>query len=355
MSVLDTFYILFKSNSEEAIKGNQRYEKSNKDLTKSLKDTSEESEKVGYNFVRMAESAAGAIGAIGGFEILKSGVQDAINLNTNLKVLADNYQTTADKLRAAGLATQLAGGDFGTGVSNAIKLSRANRAVGLAGGDPEQNIRQLRTALGGRSILQQQALLDKFGITDEFTRRELTSMSQKEFEDNFKKANYLSKDTNKASLDAYEANKSEVNLSGSTQGFFNRLLTAIANPLNSILGILSSLVAGTGPVVGTAAVVGATTLSTLGVAGVIKRVLKSGSKAIPAAEGAAVTGAEVAGGVVALGAADALATGVAIGAGVAAVGYGGYKLFGLYQNSVNNFAAKFHKKPMAKSFLNHST
>ncbi len=229
-------------------------------------------------FVKMAEAAAGAIGAISGFEILKSGIQQAIDLNTNLKVLADNYGTTAERLKSAGLATRLAGGDFGTGVGNAIKMAQANRAAGLPSGDPETNIRNLRKMLSGKTPTQQQGLLNQFGIMDEFTRRELTTMKDDEFEDNFAKANYFSKDANKAALASYLANKAEVGADASKQGFFDRLITSISKPLSDFLNRFATMVGLTGPAEGTAAILGGATAGTYGATKIAKKVLGIGAK-----------------------------------------------------------------------------
>jgi hypothetical protein len=319
MSAFQTFYLLFKSNADDVIKGNKAVEKSTKDTEQALKNTRDTTQEVGLNFVKMAESAASAIGAISGFEILKSGIQQAIDLNTNLKVLADNYGTTAEKLRAAGLATQLAGGDFGTGVGNAIKMAQANRAAGLASGDPEQNIRNLRRMLTGKTPTQQQGLLNQFGITDEFTRRELTTMSGGEFEANMKRANFLSKDTNKAALAAYEANKAQVGVDASQQGFFNRLLTTISGPLNRFLDRFAALIGMTGPAAGSAAVIGGTTLAGwLGTKAITKFLGKTAGKA---------TAGEVAAGKVAMGDWGAVDLGGATGAATAATGAAGAAAF----------------------------
>ena len=354
MSILDTFYILFKSNADDAIKGNQRYEKSNKELDKSLKDVSDQSEKVGYNFIRMAESAAGAIGAISGFEILKSGVQNAIDLNTQLKTVAENYGTTAEKLRTAGLAAQFAGGSVQGGIADALTMARANIAVRQPAGDPTENLRRLRSRISGFDQAQKLQFLDKFGITDQGDIRRLTQLSDKEFEADIKRAQGLAAGTNKAADKAYGANKSEVALSGETQSFFNRLLTAISTPLNSILGLISSAVGSTGPAAGSAAVIGGSTLAGLGVWKAVKRLIGRGTVEAEAGAGGGITAGEAVAGVAALGAADAAATGLALGAGIAGIGYGAYKLFGIYKKSVDDFGARFQRKPLAQAIRSNS-
>lgn len=354
MSILDTFYILFKSNADDAVKGNQRYEKSNKELEHSLKDVSDQSDKVGHNFVKMAESAAGAIGAISGFEILKSGVQNAIDLNTQLKTVAENYGTTAEKLRTAGLAAQFAGGSVQGGIADALTMARANIAVRQPAGDPTDNLRRLRSRISGFDQAQKLQFLQQFGITDQGDIRRLTQLSDKEFEADIKRAQRLSAGTNTAADKAYAANKSEVQLSGESQSFFNRLLTAISTPLNSILGIISAAIGNTGPAAGSAAVIGGSTLAGLGVLKVVKGLLGKGSVGAAAGAGEGITAGEAVAGVAALGLADAAATGLAIGAGIAGIGYGAYKLFGIYQKSVNDFGARFQRKPLAQSLRNNS-
>ncbi len=116
-SILDTFYILFKTNADEGIKGNKAFEKSAKDTERALKSENDATKEVGDNFVKMAESLASVAGAFAGFTVVKSGVIAAKDYNQELgitgKLLGQNVQTLDTFSRAAEAAGGTASGALG--------------------------------------------------------------------------------------------------------------------------------------------------------------------------------------------------------------------------------------------------
>ena len=58
--VSDIFRLIFTSNADDVIKGNEKLRKSTKETEHDLKNTRDTTQEVGVNFVKMAEAAAGA-------------------------------------------------------------------------------------------------------------------------------------------------------------------------------------------------------------------------------------------------------------------------------------------------------
>ena len=83
MSVLETFYILFKSNADDVDKGAQKATKSADKLEQSLAKTDARTEVVGRSFLQLATRASAAIGAVVGFTaVLNSALQAATYANS---------------------------------------------------------------------------------------------------------------------------------------------------------------------------------------------------------------------------------------------------------------------------------
>lgn len=356
MSVIETFYLVFKSNSEDIVKGNKVVEKSTKDTERALKNTNDQTKSIGENFVKMVEAGATAIGTIAGFEILKGGVQTAIEMNTQLKLIGENAGVTAGQLRAAGVASQLFGGTAEMGQRDAIAMATARRKGQITGRDPAEMMKNIRDQVSVFPLDQQQNILEQvYGLSPAGVRQASSLVSDKEFATQWTKAQKDIAETNRAADTAYATNASEVDLSTETQGFFNRLLEQVAPLLRDILGKISGAVAGTGAVTGAAAVVAGETALGIGAGAILKRVLTKGGGAITkvATTTAGTSGLEAG---LSLGggsfAADAAGIGLAGLAGVGALavggvteaGYGLYKGYGEYTKLIDNLAASFANK-----------
>jgi hypothetical protein len=346
--ILDTLYLIYKSNADDVIKGNKALDKSTKETERSLKNTRDTTQEVGTNFVKMAESAAKAIGALSGFEILKSGVQSSIDLNTNLKLNAENLKMTAQQLRVAQEAAKQFGGTAEEGRSDALKMAEANYLVGSAERDPQKMMANLRNRVSGMNDRQKYFFLKSLGLSTAGIRQ-AGIVQNDEFAAGWKTAADIANGTDAAADKAYDTNKLAQAAKSEQDSFFNRLLVAISTPLDKFLAGLGSILGATGPVTGSAVVVGGSTLAGLG----LLKTAKSIAKGLGIA-GAGATAASAAEGTVALGAAGALGTGLAIGAGVVGIGYGAYKLYDSYKKAVDNFGARFHKQPLSQAFRNSS-
>jgi polyhydroxyalkanoate synthesis regulator phasin len=131
MTVLDTFYLLFKTDApgaqqqaaaldkqldELAKKGKKRSEEENKrfqelkkqrkELTDQLKEQQRETDRLGDSFQSMIQGAVGAVTAYASFGALKAQLVDANNLNKALLILGETYGLNAVKVKAYGAATE---------------------------------------------------------------------------------------------------------------------------------------------------------------------------------------------------------------------------------------------------------
>ena len=128
MTILDTFYLLFKSDAgnvktdmaamEKQIdalreKGKKRSEQENKDLKeliarqKELTDSVKDSQKETDKFVN---SIADATAALVGFAAVRSGITKSSSFNSDLKVQSELLQQSARDLKVYGAAAEAAGG-----------------------------------------------------------------------------------------------------------------------------------------------------------------------------------------------------------------------------------------------------
>lgn len=290
--ILETFYLLFKSNSEDVIKGTKAVKKSADETERSLKTVNDQTKEIGSNFVKLVESGATFLGAFTGFEILKTGVQSAIDFNTQLKLIGENAGVTAEQLRTAGIAAKLFGGTEQMGMQDAIAMAKARRQGLVQGRNPQEMMQNIRNRVSVLPLDQQQNMLEfVYGLSEAGIRQASSNVSDEEFSRKWKQASVTARGTNEAANKAYGANAAEVDLSEETRSFFNRLLETVAPTLVSILNWLRGAVAGTGAVTGAAAIVGGTTLSGVGAVKIIKSLFSGGSAKV-----AAEVGAEAAGG-----------------------------------------------------------
>jgi hypothetical protein len=137
MTVLDTFYLLFKTDissgaspevrtldkqiDDLTAKGAKRSEQEQKQLKElrkrrqeglqDLKDTRAETDKLGDSFQRMVQGAVGAAAAYTSFGFLKAGLIDANKLNVSLLNLQKTTNQNVRDVKAYGAALAQAGGN----------------------------------------------------------------------------------------------------------------------------------------------------------------------------------------------------------------------------------------------------
>ena len=169
MTVLDSFYILFKSNAKEAIqdtdaldkrisqlatKGKSRNEDEVKELKelrkqraealRDIKDQTDATDKLGGSFVKMVENGAQAATAFLALGAIKAGVLNATQLNSNLEIQGKLLGQNVSGLRAYAAAFEAAGGTQ-EGFQSLIQSAfQQQAAAGLGTPDVKTLIDRLR-------------------------------------------------------------------------------------------------------------------------------------------------------------------------------------------------------------------
>lgn len=144
MSILDTFYILFKSNADEVIKGNKAVEKSTKDTERSLKNTTDQTKDLGISFVKMVEAAATAAGAIGGFQLFKNAIDQTNDYNVSLDNLGKKFGTTGEAIKRFAQASAESGGSIQDAISDFLSINAIAQKAGRTIGNPEDFLAGMR-------------------------------------------------------------------------------------------------------------------------------------------------------------------------------------------------------------------
>lgn len=110
MSILETFYILFKSDASDVKKGADEAEKSTKQLTEGLKGASDQTKKIGDGFVELLKSASAFIGIGAALHEVFSGIKDANAYALQLSDASRALGVNASALDAWGNAVKEQGG-----------------------------------------------------------------------------------------------------------------------------------------------------------------------------------------------------------------------------------------------------
>lgn len=337
MSILNTFWILFKSNSQDVIKGNKEIEKSTKETERSLKNTNEEAHKLGQSFVKMVEGAASAAGAIAGFSILKNGINDAVQFNTQLKLQGDLLGQNAQTIKTMGQAAKAAGGSVAGAMADISGLANSAAQAGLKLPPVDQYFSAIRNRIARQSVNEKNRSLSMIGISDPGLRWLLASANDEEYARRMGGAARVSDTTQKQFDEAFGQTESKANLGGSIGRFFTTLSSQIGPALNwtralgaSVTGRAGdtgpgSLVAGAGVIGASALTAGLSVKSFLGLLGRSAPVL--GPTAAP------------------VGAAGA---GLAIGVGA------GYGLTSLFEKPIENLLVKFMTRDIKQPSLTGS-
>lgn len=110
MSILETFFIMFKSDASEVKKGAEEAKKSTASLESSLKNIDKTSERAGQSFLTLARSASSVIGAFASAGLLVGGFRDAINEIKTIGDASRALNVNVETLDAWGHAVQRTGG-----------------------------------------------------------------------------------------------------------------------------------------------------------------------------------------------------------------------------------------------------
>lgn len=186
MTILDTFYLLFKSNADDIKKGAKDAEKAVGELEKKVKDTGDQSVQLGQQFVKMVDSGAAMLASAFTFGTIKSGILDAAEFNRQLGMQAKLMDVNAKEMKTYAYATQLAGGsveDFQSAMQAAFSNATA---AGLPTPKVDEYMRRVRAFVKGMSPSGANAAFDQMGVP--MGMRPLLLASDEEFDNYLRKA-----------------------------------------------------------------------------------------------------------------------------------------------------------------------
>lgn len=111
MSILDAFYILFKSQGTEQVKKDEEsLNKSGDNLNKSLKETSSLSNKAGESFLNLGRQLAGTLTAAVSLGSVLSGIKSSLDYAVNLDQVSQSLAVNVEELDAWDNAVKRIGG-----------------------------------------------------------------------------------------------------------------------------------------------------------------------------------------------------------------------------------------------------
>lgn len=334
MNILDTFYVLFKTNADDVKKGLDDVDKKAKETEKGLKNSNEEADRLGKSFVKMIEGGAALTGAFAGFSLLKNGVIHQTDYNKQLYITATLHNQQASKLKEIAQAAAQFGGTREGALSDLTANAILARRMGYAGNDPLEQIKKTRELYKryAGSPGGQEALLS--GFQDQGIQM-MIAASDQEFNElmaskGVKAAGSMTKEQAKNAFT--EEGKME-ELSGAVGKLETTISDKLSGVISKLIDKLTELISQLGGTAGGAATVAggviAAKAAQYAIGGkVVARVLGIGGGAAAEAGGAAAGGVgTTAAGV---GMAAAGAAGAAAMAGGGMILYGANKLFDLW-------------------------
>src|SRR6185437_9198589 len=110
MSILDTFYVLFKADTSELKKGVEEADKEIEKVEQNLERLGHTSDKVGESFHSLLQSVTGLFAGFASFHTVLSGAQGAIDSIRQVGDASRNLNIDVGALDAWGHAVQRAGG-----------------------------------------------------------------------------------------------------------------------------------------------------------------------------------------------------------------------------------------------------
>lgn len=195
MTILDTFYLLFKTDipasagkdiaglnkqiSELAAKGKKRSDeetkqlnalrKQRRDATQDLRDQRTEVDRLGSSFTGLVEGVGVALAAYGAFSGIKNGILDAARLNSVLELQGKITGKNITEIKAFGAASEAAGGSASAFSDEYYAAFQKAASAGLRLPDPDAYDKNIRAYIAGRSQNEKLRLLSGpggLGITD---------------------------------------------------------------------------------------------------------------------------------------------------------------------------------------------
>ena len=111
MSILDTFYLIFKADTKDLKKGTEEADKIVKNLDRNLQSVGKSTEILGGSFLKLANSAANFLAAAVPTAFFTAGIHSAIEMGTEISKTSRLLNVNVGDLQAWGRSVDLAGGD----------------------------------------------------------------------------------------------------------------------------------------------------------------------------------------------------------------------------------------------------
>lgn len=231
MTILDTFYILFKTNTDELRFGLEDADKKAKEAEKNFKSVVEQTDKLNNSFLKMAEIGAGLFAGYVGIDAIKDGIMNVAKFNSSLGYTANLSGQVVQNLKQMGVASAQQGGTVEGSISNIQSVQGHFAAAGLPVPTPEELMSGWREALKGKDIKTQMAMFDKLGIQDIGLRTQAV-MKPEDYDRNWVEAGRNTATSEKDVKAAQDFLRSETELSAA----FDKLEQTIGTPILTALG-----------------------------------------------------------------------------------------------------------------------
>ncbi len=351
MNVLETFYILFKSNAEDVKRGMDTVNKVSQDTEEKLKRTNEEASKLGQTFVKMVESGAELAGMVGAFNAIKSGVISQRDYNAQLYTTSVLYKQNAGALKEFAQAAVQMSGDRSSAMGDMLGYAQLAQQRGLKY-DPLQQMLTARAryqSLSNSPVAQAQMLTGPNAYYQDPGLQMMLKMSNKDFgallnSTGVKAAGSLSNAQAKNAFDSLAAGRG---LDASVGKLNTTIGDGLIPSINKLIGVMSDVASSMGSSMTTAlytaiAFIAGKGLISGGLGRAVAGSLLRGGIAAGGATVLGATGASLAG-------VGALATGALPAAGLAGGIGAGYGIVSLFQKQIEALMVKWMTRDIKTS------
>lgn len=142
MSILDTFYILYKADKTDLIKGTKEAEKVVSDFDDKQKETIGTTNKLGSAFLDLASAGVAAFASIFTAGKIKDGILNAENFNAEIERTGKLTNISGNEISAWGGALQTVGGSVGEFQSELLGLNKAYAQAGISSDHVLENLKK---------------------------------------------------------------------------------------------------------------------------------------------------------------------------------------------------------------------
>ena len=337
MNILDTLWILYRTNAKDAVKDQQSLENANKKVKKTAEDATDANDKYAASFDKLAQSAAGFLGAYVGLNVIKSGVKEQIDYNTQLYTTGKLYNQNAGFLKALGQAAKEAGGSSQGALGNIQAVAQQAAARGYANFDASAWLKGVRAyAQKISNPLQRLNYIQNAGVTDSGLAYLVSQGSDKDFDAALAGAAKRAPLSDDDARKAFEANKDIAEASGTLGTYFTKLTDVIKPVIDGFTGLANVLGE---KISGNPIAVGGTGLVSV-LAGWFG--LKTAAKLFTG--GGAASGEAAAGAGAAM--SPALAATAAGGAGLLGGGIAGYGIVDYFSTGIEHALTRFESRDL---------